>query len=399
LKRAVARGQHVALFLDESRCDATSPGYMRRSRKQNGTDDDCVRIFFGLGIPHMDKQDIVNDTIPNALIMTNQKSIVMQATSIHTGNFPADDEELSQNKRPSWRKRADSIIYTVQRRLSSKSLLSDEQAQMEDVIRSLNSKELDTAAKTNYDYLLSPDDMPLKKKSIQAAVQRVLRSKNHSTLTTLDALQRTLAFRQKIGIDELRLAFSNPNEYLEPLYQHLSRGMVYVCGYDKQGRSTYIFQPSCVTNSQDELDWTIRMHVYTLERAIACSKCPEKRVNAVLNFQGFSIRNHKPPMDLGIAFMKTLRDHYSGHVNQVFLIDAPRTFLCLWAVFAPFLAVKTKKRIHFVSGNKQKKTVIGGIYEEDQAPSWMLPGGTLNPVFDPQAYLKDTPFDKAFGEA
>ncbi|GKY95220.1 hypothetical protein MPSEU_000485000 [Mayamaea pseudoterrestris] len=333
--------------------------------------------------------------------MASKRSSV-RAISIHTGSFPPDGNMLPrENRRSSWRQRADSIIINVQRRLSARLVLSDEQAQIDDITKSLSSKELETAARTSYDYLLDTDNATLKKKSVQAAVQRVLRSKDHCKIRTQEALRLSLAFRQSMKIDDLRLAFSVTEgrvlQDFQPLYEHLSSGMVYVQGYDKQGRSTYVFVPSRVTNSQSELEWTIRMHVYTLERAIACSKCPEKRVNAVVNFQNFAIKN-RPPMDLGIEFLTTFRDHYSGHVNQIFLIDAPRTFLCLWTVFAPFLAAKTKKRIHFVSGKKQKRKIVGGLYENDQAPSWMLPGGTLNRSFDARSYLLVTPFDKSFAE-
>ena len=319
----------------------------------------------------------------------------MRATSIHTGSFPPEAP-----RRLSWRQRADSIRVSVQRRLSLKTALSEEQGRIDEVVQALTPKEQDTAARMNYQYLLDPNDESLKKQSMRAAVQRVLRSKNHSVTRTLQALRSTLSFRQKINVDGLRLAFAEEagSSLYEPLAQHLSAGMVYVQGYDKEGRSTYVFEPHRVTNSPDELDWTIRMHVYTLERAIACSKCPEKSVNAVVNFQNFSIRKHKPPMELGIEFMQTLRCHYSGYVHQIFLVDAPSTFLCLWTVLAPFLAAKTKKKIHFVSGNKQKTKLVGDLYDNDQVPSWLLPQGTLNRAFSPQLYLRETPFDKTCHE-
>ena len=319
----------------------------------------------------------------------------IQATSLHTGSFPPEAP-----RRLSWRQRADSIRVSVQRRLSSKSALSEEQCRVDEVVQALTPKEQDTAARTNYVYLLNPNDESLKKQSIREAVQRVLRSKNHCVTKTLQALRSTLLFRQTIDVDGLRLAFADEScsSVYEPLAQHLSPGLVYVQGYDKQGRSTYIFEPHRVTNSPDELDWTIRMHVYSLERAIACSKCPDKSVNAVVNFQNFSIRKHKPPVELGIEFMQTLRCHYSGYVNQIYLVDAPSTFLCLWTVFAPFLAAKTKKKIHFVSGNKQKTKLVGDLYDADQVPSWMLPQGTLNRAFSPQLYLRETPFDKTCHE-
>lgn len=326
--------------------------------------------------------------------------MTVHARSLHTGSFPSSPPH---NRRSSWKNRAGSIIDHVSRRLSSTKspfAVIDDHDQIDQVISELTPKELETAARTNYSYLIAPDDQHLREASIRSMVQRVLRSKNHSIAQTIETLRDTLAFRQSIDVDALRLAFSNPvfGPLSQNLYRHLKSRTVYVQGYDKDGRSTHVFEPRFVSNSQDELDWTIRLHVYTLERALACTKSMDKKVNAVVNFEGFSVRKHKPPMDLGVEFMQTLRNHYAGHVNEIFLVDPPRTFLCMWTILSPFLATKTKKRIHFVSGNTQKRRVIGQHYSEDQAPAWMLPGGRLNQALNPKLYLYDTPFDRAFAE-
>jgi hypothetical protein len=268
--------------------------------------------------------------------------------------------------------------------------------------------------------------------------RRYLRSnRNNDPVAALSKLQTTLQFRQDLDVDGLRTAFSfpaetapsstaknNPNTltvstspedpavdvgdrfgtatttvalspYREPLLKRLADKAVYVAGYDVQGRSTFVFEPRRVVDHDDE--WTIKQHVYTLERAVACSRAEDRTVNAVVNFNQFSYRN-APPTHLGQQFFTTLRSHYAGHVHQIFLVDAPTAFYCLWTLLKPFIGRSTRSKIQFVSSESQKRSVVGRYYKASQAARWMLPHGEKNRELDLDEYLFRTPFDKAFDE-
>jgi len=274
------------------------------------------------------------------------------------------------------------------------SITAEEDLQLEKMLAQLSEDELEIAARTCYEYLKS-DDQSRRTDCAKQMAKRFLRSRGCPDLA-LNRMKRTLNFRRDMDVDRLRLAFDEKNEYCQPLKEHLSSGMVYVSGYDKDGRSTYVFEPYRVQGHDDE--WTIKQHVWTLERAIACSKSKDKTVNAVVNFNNFSVTKHAPPTHVGKQFLTTLRSHYAGHVNEIFLVDAPTAFLCLWAIFKPFIGSQTRNKIKFVSNDRQKKEEIGQWYSPDQATPWMLPNGQKKKDFDANEYLFATPFTQAFDE-
>lgn len=270
------------------------------------------------------------------------------------------------------------------------SITPAEQEHIDEMLSQLSADELEFAARTNFEYLKSPCDTKRMDCATDMA-KRYLRSKKDPVIA-LEKMRATIDFREHIDVDGLRLAFEDPeSKYREPLKEQLSSKVCKVQGYDKEGRATYVFEPYLVRTHDTE--WTIKSHVWTLERAVACSKAEDSSVNAVVNFNGFSATRHAPPIAVGQQFLTTLRSHYTGHVNQIFLIDAPTTFYCLWAVFKPFVGRKTKNKIHFISSNKQKQEVIGRLYSEDQATPWMLPNGQMDQPLDLDTYL-ETPFDR-----
>ena len=278
-----------------------------------------------------------------------------------------------------------------------------EQRQIDEMLNCLSSDELEIAARCNFEYLQKPNPALTRSCASQMAA-RYLRSKQEFN-EALKCMKATIQFRKEFDVDGLRLSFVNDhnneqqsagNQYRRPLEEQLRSKMVYVQGYDKDGRATYIFEPYRVQNHDPE--WTIKQHVWTLERAIACTKSRDKMVNVVINFNGFSVFKHAPPTKASKEFMQMLRNHYTGHVNQIFIVDAPTAFLCLWSIFKPLLSRNTTERTKFVSSNTGKIKTIGKLYSSHQATPWMLPTGRKCRELDVDEYLFATPFDKAFDE-
>jgi len=268
-----------------------------------------------------------------------------------------------------------------------------EEKSLEYMLSQLSEDDLEIAARTSYNYLKKPQES-LRTKYAEQFALRYLRSKKGDQEKALEKLKATIQFRREKDIDGLRLTFDDPDsKYREPLRKQLESKMLKVEGYDKEGRATYIFTPRNVQGHDAE--WTIKEHIYTLERAIACSHAPDQTVNAVVDFNGFSPLRHAPPTDIGKEFMLTLRNHYAGSVNQIFLVDAPLTFNALWAIFKPFVGSKTRGKIHFV---KSKHRKLERWYDKEQAGSWMMPGGTKNRELDVEEYLLRTRFNEAFDE-
>jgi hypothetical protein len=290
---------------------------------------------------------------------------------------------------------------TTERLNRISSTTSDEHQHIDNMIKQLSEDEIEIAARTSYEYF-TIQDPSTRMEHAKNMAKRYFRSKKEES-RALSYMKDTLKFRKRLDVDGLRTAFLQDSDddgpvsdYRDPLQELVESKMVYVSGYDLDGRATYIFEPYRVQSHSAE--WTIKHHVYTLERAIACTKSYDQTVNAVVNFNGFSAVKHAPPTSVGKEFMKTLRAHYIGHVNQIFLVDAPTTFLCLWTIFKPFVSVNTKNRIQFVSSERQKIKGIGKWYAVDQARPWMLPGGSKTRELDVEEYLYQTPFHQAFDE-
>jgi CRAL/TRIO domain len=259
------------------------------------------------------------------------------------------------------------------------------------MISQLSDEEQELAARTNYSYFCSRDES-LRLPAVQHMCARYLRSKKQPDVA-LVKMKETLAFRKEMNVDHLRVALHSDNvakcETAQKLKSHVEHKAVYVQGYDKEGRSTFIFEPHRVVEYCHEI--SLKHHVWTLERAIACSKHPDKTINAVINCGEFVAKHHAPPVNLAKDFFKALRSHYTGHVNKIFLVAPPRSVGFLWSVFKPFVSERTKNNVVFVT----KPDQLAEFYCESQAKPWMLKGGMLTEDFDVEEYI-ERPFDTAF---
>jgi len=273
---------------------------------------------------------------------------------------------------------------------SSKTSSSDDVVSM---IRQLSQEEIEIAARTNYEYAQNPQQENTLQYAMQMA-DRYLKSKSCKE-KALKKMKATIEFRKKMRIDSLRDAVSDQTaEDHLPLTKFLSKKNLYVSGYDNEGRSTYVFVPRLCDDHESEL----QAHLWTLERALACSKAPDRTLNAVIDFAGFSSTKHAPPLRLGQEVMTTLRDHYIGCVHRIFIVNAPASFSYLWSILKPFAGKTTRDRIQFVSSRRQQQEMIGRWYSKDQVAAWMLPDGEKNRLLDTEEYLYQTPFHRAFDE-
>jgi hypothetical protein len=285
-------------------------------------------------------------------------------------------------------------------RTSSPTLALDPETQekLEWMLSQLTQHQLETAARASYDFLRDPSADASAYAPHMAL--RYLQSKKGNVQLALRKLQDTLAFRERVDMDGLRRAFDDRawgNAYAQTLEKFLSSGKNYVHCYDKQDRSTHVFVPRKTVHHHAE--WTLKETFYTMERAIACSKAPDRSVNVILDFAGFNPVNHSPPIWLGKEFVITMRQHYAGQIHKIFIVDAPSSFCFLWKIFQPFVGKATQDKIVFCSGTEQKEAVFGAHYTPDQAMTWMRPKeGLKTRSFDLHEYLYKTPFDKAFDE-
>lgn len=265
---------------------------------------------------------------------------------------------------------------------------------IEFIMSKLSPDELETLARSSYRYLKSP---VLAQRNIFAArvVHRCLESKKGNVASTLTKVKKLLEFRRNAKVDQLITAFDGDGmnhfgDTAQMLQKQLASKKFFVQGFDKEGRSTLYFIPRNV------VDHDLDSAIYSIERAIACSRSLDKTINCVVDFSKFPLTN-APPLEVGKQFLTTLRLVYSGQINRIFLMNVPFSFTILWNVFSPFVGTDTRDKIAIIKDNsKEQEKEMLQLYDVKELPRWAVPGGEKNRSIDLDEYLFALPFDSAF---
>lgn len=278
------------------------------------------------------------------------------------------------------------------------------------ILANLSVEELETAARACYEYVQHPS-LQTRDEYASRLVHRYLQSKKGNVELAIIKIRQTLQFRMDYDLEGLMKAFplednanddhddNNSNtsktdpDYATQLHKHLAEKKFHVQGFDKQGRSTLFFIPRRTRGFDKE--WHIKEALYSMERAIACSRCSDATINAVVDFAGFSITQHAPPLDIGKEFLTILRSHYAGQIHKIFLLDCPTSFFILWKLLSQFVGTDTRDKIEFISG-EASKTKLLSLYDIEEMPPFMCVGGGNVREFNVEEYLWERTFNEAF---
>ena len=273
--------------------------------------------------------------------------------------------------------------------------LSDNSGKIAFIISQLSPEELEILSRCAYRYLKNP--VPSRRNIFaKRVVYRCLKSKKGNTELGLAKVKKLIDFRRKANIDELITAFDEDNNHgsndtSKTLQKHLASKKFYVQGFDKEGRSTLYFIPRNV------VDHDLDSAIYSIERALACSRSLDSTINCVVDFSEFPLSN-APSMEIGKQFLSTLRVIYAGQINRIFLVNVPFTFSILWNMFSPFVGTDTRGKITIFKNNRkeEKEREILNLYDLEELPHWAVSGGQKNRSIDVDEYLFALPFDSAF---
>jgi len=285
------------------------------------------------------------------------------------------------------------------------------------MVEALTEDEKEHAARSSYKYLWtavaakenSKDLIESRDSYAEKMAMRHLTSKKGSFDVALQKFRNAIKFRKEADLDGLRLCF-NADEldldeetrqryatYRERLEDRMQTGRVYVCGYDKRGRAIYTIYAARTKDFDRE--WFLKESLYNFERALACTEREtdglEQSITVIGNYTGFQSK-HAAPMSISHEFMSCLRENYPGRVKRVFLLNTPTSFLFFWSILKPFIGTDTRKKIQFVSNDRQREKAFSELISIDQASPWMLEGGKKTREFDSSNYLNQTSFDEAF---
>uniref|UniRef100_A0A7S2ACK5 CRAL-TRIO domain-containing protein n=1 Tax=Trieres chinensis TaxID=1514140 RepID=A0A7S2ACK5_TRICV len=274
----------------------------------------------------------------------------------------------------------------------------------------LSVDELETAARSSYQYFVSsasgerPSDM-VRDRHATSMAQRYLFVNFGDEKKALEMMRHTLQYRKDIGVDDIRRCFDDldsKNEEKHELYNGIrdklkdqfATGYTFVRGYDRKGRALY---PVIPRHHPDwDREWYMKMSIYNMERALACTERKsggaEQKILVLYDYNGYS-NAHRPPISLVKDLLSCLRDHYPQCLYHAYVIDAPAIFRVFYNLIKVFIDPITKSTVQFVTGDEEKKNILGDLLDEDEAMPYMLPGGKKASDVDIQKYLYEVPFD------
>ncbi|ERN20368.1 SEC14 cytosolic factor [Amborella trichopoda] len=165
-------------------------------------------------------------------------------------------------------------------------------------------------------------------------IERFLKAKGDSVKKAAKQLKACLAWRESIGTDHLTA---------DEFSAELAEGAAYVAGQDEEGRPVMVFRIKQDHQKLHAQKRYIRLLVFTLEVAIASmSKNVEQ---FVLLFDAGFFRSASTYLNLLLATLKILSDHYPARLAKAFVVDPPTLFSYLWKGSRPFVDLWTQTAI------------------------------------------------------
>ena len=249
---------------------------------------------------------------------------------------------------------------------------------------------------------------------------RHLRAEKGDVPKAVHQIRETLQWRSDFGVDVIVSCFQVEDtdqdtpahqEMRTILSQETAPGKVYTRGYDTQGRA-FLFMTPARENTNHELN-NMRHLVFHLEKAIACTARksmevqqppqqgqpkgrPLEKVNAIIDYEGFKIRN-APPMSTTQYTLDILQKHYPERMLHFYLLHPPLVFQVFWAMIKHFVDPVTKEKIVFCSGKNHTRKLLDHVTEVDKLePRAYGSNPNLRP-FDAEEYLR-LPFNVSFDE-
>jgi len=223
----------------------------------------------------------------------------------------------------------------------------EQQAKCREMVDALTDTEKEHAARSSYRYLMATDtnnDEDRDTYAMKMAFRYLVVCFGNRT-KALDKLRKTIQFRLDMDMDGLRKCCYNTTGtdndeettekyalYRQKLDEEMATGKMFVSGYDTRGCAIYPYITRKFTTTFDP-EWYLKIHSYTLERAIACTERStngaQNKITLFFDYKDFKLK-HLPP----IMLMKTLIFTYVFLLSMLFsscvLFSFHMTFLmCL----------------------------------------------------------------------
>ncbi|KAL8188882.1 hypothetical protein R6Q57_029637 [Mikania cordata] len=189
-----------------------------------------------------------------------------------------------------------------------------------------------TRAQSVLQLLRKPSSLTLKQEKFcnEACIGRFLKAKGDNVKKAAKQLRACLSWRENLGVDHL---------IADEFSGEIADGMAYVAGHDDQSRPVVIFrikQDYLKFRSQKQFT---RLLVFTLEVAIqTMSKSVEQ---LIVLFDASFFRSASGFMNILVAALKIIGEHYPGRLHKAFVIDPPSLFPYLWKGVKAFIELSS----------------------------------------------------------
>ncbi|EFJ50825.1 hypothetical protein VOLCADRAFT_88143 [Volvox carteri f. nagariensis] len=226
-------------------------------------------------------------------------------------------------------------------------------------------------------------------------VKRYLRARNGHVHKAARMLHGTLKWRQEFGVGTLRL-----DEFRGG--RQLGSGRMYTAGNDPAGRSILVTRKRSDAFQAGEHSAYLRFLVFTLETCVRAMKGGQEKWVWLMDMRGYS-RANSPPitpclfpsypdtrnhLDVAMATLRILSDHFPERLHRCFFIDAPSLFSFLFSALWPFVDPVTRQKIVFVASKdyaKQIEAVEAAGSDEGQRDAALRAAACAK---DPDAFCK-----------
>ena len=190
-------------------------------------------------------------------------------------------------------------------------------------------------------------------------------------------------------------------EIRKGIIEEYETGIVYVRGYDAQGRAMICATPTAPKTGNELTQFRALVHL--LEKAIACTakkskklgKEPLEKVIMVANYDGYT-SEHRNPLKTIKGLNHILSNHYPERLSVVYIINPPMIFRVFWALLRPFLDSVTKEKFVFCVGETAFQQLTERVEDLDKLEPRFGGTGGVRP-FDTQEYLH-LPMEVCFDE-
>jgi hypothetical protein len=190
-----------------------------------------------------------------------------------------------------------------------------------------------------------------------------------------NSVVETVNWRKNFGISSI------DKDIIAPL---IEKGIAYVNGADKHGRSILYFKFGRMVG-KGNTDDLLKGLMYTVERADSLSvKTGSGEFIAIIDFEGGSLKQ-MPPFKVISTTINLLKLHYPYRLGGIYVINTGMAFNWIWRLTKPLLPKLALSKTHIVK-KSEKHVLFSHIGEEFIEEAY---GGKTVAVTDLAKYLRE----------